>query len=148
MSRSSPSPGVLTAALNWYRAMSPDAMRRAAAPVSVPTTYVWGSEDIAFGRAAAERTGNYVDADYRFVAARGRQPLAAGRGSRDTVAEADRRAGAGRCGELERHVAGRSARRQPARVAAGEGGGLGAAARRPSLARMFDTCTLTVFSLM
>lgn len=63
-------PGVLTAALNWYRAMSPEG----AAPtgrVTVPTTYVWGSADMAFGRAAAERTGAQVDAPYRFVALEG-----------------------------------------------------------------------------
>ncbi len=59
-------PGVLTLALNWYRAMSPtdsDGVPR----IAVPTSYVWGSEDIAFGRAAAERTGAYVDAPYTFV---------------------------------------------------------------------------------
>jgi pimeloyl-ACP methyl ester carboxylesterase len=59
-------PGVLTAALNWYRAMSVEdaaGMGR----VGVPTTYVWGADDIAFQRAAAERTGAFVDADYRFV---------------------------------------------------------------------------------
>ena len=59
-------PGALTAALNWYRAMSrhdTDGL----GPVTVPTTYVWGSEDLAFGRAVAEASGEYVDADYRFV---------------------------------------------------------------------------------
>lgn len=59
-------PGVLTAALNWYRAMSPqdaDGLPR----VAVPTTYVWGSADLAFGRAAAERTAAYVDGPYAFM---------------------------------------------------------------------------------
>lgn len=59
-------PGVLTLALNWYRAMSPhdaDGLPR----VSVPTSFVWGSKDLAFGRAAAQRSAEYVDADYRFV---------------------------------------------------------------------------------
>ncbi len=59
-------PGVLTAALNWYRAMSvhdADGLPH----VTVPTTYVWGSEDPAFGRLAAEETGNYVDGPYRFL---------------------------------------------------------------------------------
>ena len=32
-----------------------------------PTTYVWGQHDPALGRAAAERTGEYVRGDYRFV---------------------------------------------------------------------------------
>ncbi|MEN0138729.1 MAG: alpha/beta hydrolase [Rhodococcus sp. (in: high G+C Gram-positive bacteria)] len=58
-------PGALTAALNWYRAMTSDF---AATPaVSVPTTYVWSTGDIAIGRAAAERCGEFVDAPYEFV---------------------------------------------------------------------------------
>jgi pimeloyl-ACP methyl ester carboxylesterase len=59
-------PGVLTAALNWYRAMSrhdTDGLE----PVRVPTTFLWGSEDMSFGRRAAERTGAYVSAPYEFV---------------------------------------------------------------------------------
>jgi pimeloyl-ACP methyl ester carboxylesterase len=60
-------PGVLTAALNWYRAMSPE--DASAVPrIKVPTSYVWGAADIAFRRAAAERSGSFVDAAYRFVA--------------------------------------------------------------------------------
>jgi pimeloyl-ACP methyl ester carboxylesterase len=63
-------PGTLTAALNWYRAMSPqdaDGLGQ----LRVPTSYVWGSGDVAFGRAAAERTGEYVTAPYSFVALEG-----------------------------------------------------------------------------
>ncbi|MCW2496089.1 alpha/beta hydrolase [Jatrophihabitans sp.] len=59
-------PGVLTAALNWYRAMSPhdaDGLTHTA----VPSTLIWGSEDPAFGREAAENTRYYVDAPYSFV---------------------------------------------------------------------------------
>jgi pimeloyl-ACP methyl ester carboxylesterase len=59
-------PGVLSAALNWYRAMSPqdlDGLTRAA----IPTSYVWGANDIAFGRTAAERTGAEVVGPYSFV---------------------------------------------------------------------------------
>ncbi|HEY7049631.1 MAG TPA: alpha/beta hydrolase [Jatrophihabitantaceae bacterium] len=59
-------PGALTAALNWYRAMS-----RSDADglglVTVPTSYVWGAGDVAFGRRAAEGSGRFVDADYTFV---------------------------------------------------------------------------------
>jgi pimeloyl-ACP methyl ester carboxylesterase len=59
-------PGVLTAALNWYRAMSPtDA--RGVPRVRVPTSYVWGTGDIAFRRAAAERSAEFVEAPYTFV---------------------------------------------------------------------------------
>jgi pimeloyl-ACP methyl ester carboxylesterase len=57
-------PGALTAALNWYRAMS-SADR--VDPVSVPTTYVWSDGDVAIGRTAAEACANYVTGDYRFV---------------------------------------------------------------------------------
>ncbi|MEI2731697.1 MAG: alpha/beta fold hydrolase [Dermatophilaceae bacterium] len=75
--------------VGWYRAAPPTAgllkALRAAVPgarpasadgatpgrqvarVGVPTTYVWGNKDPVLGRAAAERTGRYVAADYRFV---------------------------------------------------------------------------------
>jgi pimeloyl-ACP methyl ester carboxylesterase len=59
-------PGALTAALAWYRAMSREDSA-GLGPVVVPTAYVWGSADPAFGRAAAERTGSFVHAPYRFV---------------------------------------------------------------------------------
>lgn len=53
----------LTAALNWYRAM-----RRYEVPdVDVPTTFVWGEEDVAIARSGAEATEARVTADYRFV---------------------------------------------------------------------------------
>jgi len=58
-------PGVLTAALNYYRAMRSDLSRLPA--VTVPTTFVWSSADMALGREGAERCGDFVDADYRFV---------------------------------------------------------------------------------
>jgi pimeloyl-ACP methyl ester carboxylesterase len=59
-------PGTLTAALNWYRAIDPkDSLALPA--VTVPTTFVWSTADIAIGRAAAERCAEYVTADYRFV---------------------------------------------------------------------------------
>lgn len=53
----------LTGALNWYRAM-----RRYELPdVVVPTTFVWGEEDMAIGRSGAVATAGRVRADYRFV---------------------------------------------------------------------------------
>jgi pimeloyl-ACP methyl ester carboxylesterase len=58
-------PGALTAALGWYRAMRPDLGSLPA--VTVPTTYVWGDQDMAIGRAGAEHCGDHVDADYRFI---------------------------------------------------------------------------------
>ena len=57
-------PGALTAALNWYRAMSSDVR---VDPIVVPTTYVWSDGDAAIGRTAAEACANYVTGDYRFV---------------------------------------------------------------------------------
>jgi pimeloyl-ACP methyl ester carboxylesterase len=57
-------PGALTAALNWYRAMSSDVR---VDRVDVPTTYVWSDGDVAIGRTAAEACANYVTGDYRFV---------------------------------------------------------------------------------
>ena len=59
-------PGALTAALNWYRAMSRDDSV-GLGPVAVPTTYVWGTEDAGVGRAAAEGCAAYGTGDFEFV---------------------------------------------------------------------------------
>ncbi|RIV35658.1 alpha/beta fold hydrolase [Micromonospora radicis] len=59
-------PGALTAALNWYRAMSRTDLA-AVGPVTVPTTFVWSDRDPAIGRAAAEACAGQVRGDYRFV---------------------------------------------------------------------------------
>lgn len=62
-------PEAMRAALNWYTASAP---RPGAAgpsttpPITVPTTYVWSTDDIAFTRAAAEATAHYVDGPYTF----------------------------------------------------------------------------------
>ncbi|GAA4263150.1 alpha/beta fold hydrolase [Dactylosporangium darangshiense] len=59
-------PGALTAALNWYRAMSSlDLVGLGQA--TVPTTYVWSDGDLAIGATAARACAEYVSADYRFV---------------------------------------------------------------------------------
>jgi pimeloyl-ACP methyl ester carboxylesterase len=58
-------PGAMTAALNWYRATEPHAMRDVAT-ITVPTLYVWSDDDIALGRAAAEATVDWVSGPYRF----------------------------------------------------------------------------------
>jgi pimeloyl-ACP methyl ester carboxylesterase len=57
-------PGALTAALNWYRAMSRQDL---VGPVAVPTTYVWGTEDAAVSRRAAESCADHVTGDFTFV---------------------------------------------------------------------------------
>ncbi|MEV4199241.1 alpha/beta fold hydrolase [Micromonospora globbae] len=59
-------PGALTAALNWYRAMSRVDLA-AVEPVAVPTTFVWSDRDVAIGRTAAEACAAHVTGDYRFV---------------------------------------------------------------------------------
>jgi pimeloyl-ACP methyl ester carboxylesterase len=59
-------PGALTAALNWYRAMSGRDLA-AVGPVPVPTTYVWSDRDSAVGRAAAGACAAHVTGDYRMV---------------------------------------------------------------------------------
>lgn len=61
------SPGALTAALNWYRALPFQRPTSVAARVGVPTRLVWGEQDQFLGRRAAEATGRFVDDDYRFV---------------------------------------------------------------------------------
>ena len=58
-------PGAMTAALTWYRA----AATGSSVPVgriTVPTMYVWSTDDAVLGRPAAERTGDFVDGPYRF----------------------------------------------------------------------------------
>jgi len=59
-------PGVLTLALNWYRAMSRTDLV-GLEPVKVPTTYLWSDRDPAVGPTAARACGGFVAADYRFV---------------------------------------------------------------------------------
>lgn len=58
-------PGVLSAALNWYRANGPTLVA-ATGRIEVRTLYVWSTRDVALGRRAAEATGDYVDGRYRF----------------------------------------------------------------------------------
>jgi pimeloyl-ACP methyl ester carboxylesterase len=59
-------PGAATATLNWYRAMSRPGIT-APGKVSVPVLYVWGDQDAALGRRAAELTRRWVAGSYRFV---------------------------------------------------------------------------------
>ncbi|HEY0700346.1 MAG TPA: alpha/beta hydrolase [Micromonospora sp.] len=59
-------PGALTAALNWYRAVSQRELAKVG-PCPVPTTYVWSDGDTAVGRTAAEACAEHVTGDYRFV---------------------------------------------------------------------------------
>ncbi len=63
-------PGAMTAALNWYRAMDGAGMSGLEA-IGVPTLYVWSTEDVALGQEAAEATGQFVAAPYRFEVLQG-----------------------------------------------------------------------------
>lgn len=56
-------PGALTAALNWYRAGRPGGTLDT---ITVPTLYVWSTEDVAFGSTAALSTGDWVSGPYEF----------------------------------------------------------------------------------
>lgn len=61
-------PQSLRGPVNWYRA-NPDLVTTTrSAPVSVPTTYVWGTRDAALGPRAAELTAGQAAGEYRFVA--------------------------------------------------------------------------------
>ena len=78
----------LDAALNWYRAASGSGLRAADTPaVTVPTCYIWGTDDASVGRAAAEGTVNHVNAPYRFVEVAGGGHFLTDDGSNDTVTE-------------------------------------------------------------
>lgn len=59
-------PGALSSALGWYRAL-PLGVSRPRGTVRVPTTYVWGTHDPFFARAAVLRTGRHVQAPYRSI---------------------------------------------------------------------------------
>jgi pimeloyl-ACP methyl ester carboxylesterase/DNA-binding MarR family transcriptional regulator len=57
-------PGALTAALNWYRAMRMTTLR--IDKITVPTLYVWSTEDVAVGSTAALACGEQVSGPYTF----------------------------------------------------------------------------------
>lgn len=59
-------PGVLTAALNWYRALPFNSPRKTRRKVTVPTMYIWSDEDIALLEKGARLCGDYVVGEYRF----------------------------------------------------------------------------------
>lgn len=56
-------PPAMEAALAWYRARG---VRELLGPIAVPTLYLWGDADDTVGRAAAEGTGAFIAAPYRF----------------------------------------------------------------------------------
>lgn len=62
-------PGALTSALNWYRALN---LEVRIGKISVPTLYIWGSQDLAVGEIAAMETARYVSGAYTFARLEGR----------------------------------------------------------------------------
>lgn len=56
----------MEAALAWYRAQG--GLRATLGPITVPVLYLWGDADATVGRVAAEGTGAFVTAPYRFEA--------------------------------------------------------------------------------
>jgi pimeloyl-ACP methyl ester carboxylesterase len=67
--RSLSRPGRLTAALNYYRANLAGGPAWESltniGPITMPTTLLWGDQDPALGRRAAEATANHVEGAYR-----------------------------------------------------------------------------------
>lgn len=61
----------LVAGMRWYQAMSEQEMM-AVPHVSVPTTFVWGDQDIAIGSTAADACAQYVSGDFDFRILEGR----------------------------------------------------------------------------
>jgi pimeloyl-ACP methyl ester carboxylesterase len=59
-------PGVLTAALNWYRAIPLTDIRRVGQKITVPTMYVWSDGDAYVLDKGAHACGRYVSGEYRF----------------------------------------------------------------------------------
>ncbi|OLT11144.1 hypothetical protein BJF78_27640 [Pseudonocardia sp. CNS-139] len=60
-------PAALTAALNWYRAMTAGRGDGPEAPVTVPSLFVWSDGDTAITRAAVGLAHRHVTAPFRFV---------------------------------------------------------------------------------
>lgn len=58
-------PGAMAAAISYYRALRAGPPL-AAGRITVPTLYVWGTNDLVLGAAAARSTAAEVDGPYRF----------------------------------------------------------------------------------
>lgn len=58
-------PEVIRGPITWYRAARSSQVR--AHRVTVPATFVWGSQDFALGRRAAELTREHVTGPYEFL---------------------------------------------------------------------------------
>lgn len=63
-------PGVLTRALNYYRAAS-KADLQGLGPITAPTLHVWSDDDAALGPVATQATATHVEGPYRLVVLHG-----------------------------------------------------------------------------
>ncbi|MDP4015408.1 MAG: alpha/beta hydrolase [Candidatus Nanopelagicales bacterium] len=63
------SPGALSAALNWYRVLPREILipSMKVGEILAPTLFVWGDQDPSFGRAATEKTAEFVTGKYLFT---------------------------------------------------------------------------------
>ena len=59
-------PGALTAALNWYRAIPFQDVRRSGEKITVPTMFVWSDGDVPIVQQGVQHCGRYVTGEYRF----------------------------------------------------------------------------------
>jgi pimeloyl-ACP methyl ester carboxylesterase len=59
-------PGAFVSVLKYYQAMALDD-RIPTTPITVPTSFIWGSEDVAFTRTTAELSARWVEGPFRFV---------------------------------------------------------------------------------
>jgi pimeloyl-ACP methyl ester carboxylesterase len=62
-------PGALTAALNWYRAMTMrhQGAEQSSPEVSIPTLFMWGNDDPTAGRLAVDMQKQYMTGPYQKV---------------------------------------------------------------------------------
>jgi pimeloyl-ACP methyl ester carboxylesterase len=58
--------GALTGAVNWYRALL-QLPQIDYTPVKVPTTFIWGNQDLAIARAGVMKNKDYLAAPYKFI---------------------------------------------------------------------------------
>jgi pimeloyl-ACP methyl ester carboxylesterase len=59
-------PGALTAALNWYRAIPFQDVRRSGEKIIVPTMFVWSDGDVPIVQQGVQHCARYVTGEYRF----------------------------------------------------------------------------------
>jgi len=57
----------LTAALNYYRANFKKVNNQPVGDITTPTLFIWGKNDLAIGKVAAENNHKYMKGDYTFI---------------------------------------------------------------------------------